>query len=126
MMEAFYIRKYGRPFRCVRPGGTVLSIADGTDVPLARSLNVSRLFWPVFWAMGARPHAAARPIGAEFRYWFMRAYGRQLESLNPMLESGTMRPYVDRVFPLDETSLASARAEAGKARDKVVIQMFED
>ncbi|MGC8494622.1 MAG: NADP-dependent oxidoreductase [Syntrophobacteraceae bacterium] len=112
-----------RSFQCVRLGGTVVSIADGPDVELARSLNVNRLFWPVFWAMGSRPHAAARRVGARYRYMFMRADGRQLESLNPLIENGTIRPHVDVVFPFDQTPQAIARVEEGKARGKVVIQV---
>ncbi|OAJ52915.1 NADP-dependent oxidoreductase [Paraburkholderia ginsengiterrae] len=115
-----------RSFQCVKPGGTVVSIADGPDVSLARALNVNRLLWPVFWAMGARPHAAAGRVGAQYRYWFMRADGPQLESLNPMLESGVVRPLVDSVFPFDQARQAIARAEEGKARGKVVIQMRDD
>lgn len=110
-------------FQCVKPGGTVVSIADGPDATLARQLQVSRLLWPVFWAMGARPHAMARRAGAYYRYWFMRASGRQLESLNPLFENGIVRPHVDAVFPFDQAPQAIARVEEGKARGKVVIQM---
>jgi NADPH:quinone reductase-like Zn-dependent oxidoreductase len=110
-------------FQCVKPGGTVVSIADGPDMLLARQLKVSRLLWPVFWALGARPHAAARRAGAHYRYWFMHADGRQLESLNPLLEDGRIRPRVDAVFPFEQTPEAIARVEEGKARGKVVIQM---
>jgi NADPH:quinone reductase-like Zn-dependent oxidoreductase len=113
-----------RSFQCIRPGGTVVSIADGPDVSLARALEVSRLLWPVFWAMGARPHAAARRVGAQYRYWFMRADGQQLEGLTALVENGTVRPHVDAVFPFDQTPQAIARAEEGKAHGKVVIQVL--
>jgi NADPH:quinone reductase-like Zn-dependent oxidoreductase len=115
-----------RSFQCVKPGGTVVSIADGPDVSIARALNVNRLLWPVFWAMGARPHAAARRIGAKYRYWFMRPDGPQLESLNPLLESGVVHATVDSIFPFAQTAQAIARAEEGNVRGKVVIQMLSD
>jgi len=60
------------------------------------------------------------------RYWFMRADGLQLESLNPLLEDGTVRPHIDRVFPFAQTAQAIAYAEAGKANGKVLIQMRPD
>lgn len=110
-------------FQCVKPGGTVVSIADGPDVPLARQLQVSRLLWPAFWATGARPHAIARRARAHYRYLFMHASGRQLESLNPLLENGIVRPHVDAVFPFDQAPQAIARVEEGKARGKVAIKM---
>lgn len=112
-----------RSFACVKPGGTVVSIADGADVAIARQFHVNRLLWPVFWALGARPHAAAKRVGATYRFWFMRPDGAQLESLNPLLEDGTIRPCIDRVFAFDETRQAVAWAEGGKAKGKVVIQM---
>jgi NADPH:quinone reductase-like Zn-dependent oxidoreductase len=112
-----------RSFQCVRPGATVVSIADGPDVSLARAMRVNRLLWPVFWAMGARPHAAARRVGAHYRYWFMRADGPQLERLTALVENGTIRPHVDSVFPFDQTPQAIARAEQGKAHGKVVIEV---
>ncbi len=113
-------------FQCVRPGATVVSIADGPDVALARALKVNRMLWPVFYAMGARPHGAARRVGAQYRYLFMRADGLQLESLNPLLEKGILRPNVDTVLPFEQTPDAVARAESGKTRGKVVIQMRPD
>lgn len=115
-----------RSFKCVKAGATVVSIADGPDVALARKLEVSRLLWPVFWAMSARPNAAARRVGARYRYWFMRADGRQLEGLNPLIENGSVRPHVDTVFPFEQTAQAIARVEEGKANGKVVIRMRAD
>ncbi|RJF88621.1 NADP-dependent oxidoreductase [Oleomonas cavernae] len=115
-----------RSFNCVKPGATVVSIADGPDVALAKKLHVSALLWPVFWAMSARPNAAARRAGARYRYLFMRADGRQLESLNSLIENGSVRPHVDSVFPFEETPQAIARVEEGKANGKVVIRMCAD
>ncbi|MDB5046612.1 MAG: NADP-dependent oxidoreductase [Deinococcus sp.] len=113
-------------FRSIKRGGTVVSISDGPDVALARHRRVSPLVWPVFAAMGAKPHAAARRAGANYRYWFMRADGQQLESLNPLLEAGRVHPHIDRVFPFAQTAQAIAYAEAGKAGGKVVVQMRPD
>lgn len=115
-----------RSFQCVKPGATVVSIADGPDVALARAMKVNRMLWPVFWAMSSRPNGAARRAGARYRYMFMRADGKQLESLNPLIESGVVRPQVGAVFPFDQTPQAVAEAEAGKTRGKVVIQMRGD
>ncbi|WP_161884350.1 NADP-dependent oxidoreductase [Deinococcus alpinitundrae] len=110
-------------FRSVKRGGTVVSISDGPDVALARHRRVNPLLWPVFAVFGAKPHAAARRAGAKYRYWFMRADGVQLEQLNPLLEDGTVRPHLDRVFPFEQTPQAIAYAEEGKAIGKVIVQM---
>ena len=39
------------------------------------------------------------------------------------IESGIIRPVVDRVFPFDSTDEALAYVEAGRARGKVVVKV---
>lgn len=115
-----------KSFQTIKPGGTVVSISAGPDLALAKRMQVSPLLWPVFWAMSAKPNIAAKKAGATYRYLFMRADGQQLQSLVPLLENGTIRPHVDRVFSFEQTPQAIAYAESGKARGKVVIQMQHD
>ncbi|XXF75404.1 NADP-dependent oxidoreductase [Myxococcaceae bacterium GXIMD 01537] len=112
-----------RSFRCVRRGGIVISISDRPDVSLARQLGVSRLLWPVFFAMGFRAHQAAWRHGARYRYLFMKPNGEQLRRIGELVDSGTLSPRVDRVFPFAQTKEAVACAESGKARGKIVIQV---
>lgn len=112
-----------RSFQTVRAGATVVSISDGPDVEVAKARGVNPLLWPVFMGLSAKPRAAAKKAQAHYRYWFMHADGKKLESLNPLLENGTLRPHIDRVFPFEQTAQALAYAESGKAKGKVVIQV---
>ncbi|GHF97220.1 NADPH:quinone oxidoreductase [Deinococcus piscis] len=115
-----------RSFQTVNPGATVVSISDGPDVQTAKSRGLSPLLWPVFMALSAKPNAAARKAQAHYRYWFMHTDGGRLESLTPLLENGTLRPHLDRIFPFEQTAQALAYAESGKAKGKVVIQMRDE
>lgn len=112
-----------KSFQTVNPGATVVSISDAPTVEVAKARGVSPLLWPVFMALSAKPRAAARKANAQYRYWFMHADGPKLESLNPLLENGTLHPHVDRVFPFEHTVQAVAYAETGQAKGKVVVQM---
>lgn len=115
-----------RSFQTVKPGATVVSISDGPTADVAKARGVNPLLWPVFMALSAKPRAAAKKARAQYRYWFMHADGLNLESMNPLLEDGTLRPHVDRVFPFEQTAQALAYAESGKARGKVVIQVRDE
>ena len=44
-----------------------------------------------------------------------------LEELRKLLEGGTIRPVVDRTFPLDEVPEAISYLRDGRARGKIVI-----
>ena len=114
-----------RSFRCVRPGGIVISITDGPDLAFAREYGVTPLLWPVFWLLGAKANQAARRHKARYRYWFMIPNGEQLRHLTTLVDQGVLRPHVARVFPFAETKEAVAYAESGKASGKVVVSLRE-
>ena len=46
---------------------------------------------------------------------------RDIEALRELLESGQVRPVIDRTFPLSEAAAAINHLEAGHARGKVVV-----
>ncbi|UXS01339.1 zinc-binding dehydrogenase [Agrobacterium tumefaciens] len=46
-------------------------------------------------------------------------------SLAALIDAGTIKPVIDRVFPFDAVSEAFAYLEAGRAKGKVVVQLVE-
>jgi NADPH:quinone reductase-like Zn-dependent oxidoreductase len=67
--------------------------------------------------------AKAKRHRVNYSFLFMRANGDQLAEITALIESGIIRPVVDRVFPFDATDQALAYVEAGRARGKVVVQV---
>ena len=53
----------------------------------------------------------------------MRANGEQLSEITSLIDSGVIRPVVDRVFPFESTNEAMAYVETGRARGKVVVKV---
>ena len=53
----------------------------------------------------------------------MKASGRQLGEIATLIDSGAIRPVVDRVSPFDQTNEAMAYVETGRAKGKVVIRV---
>jgi NADPH:quinone reductase-like Zn-dependent oxidoreductase len=51
----------------------------------------------------------------------MRAQGQQLSEITSLIESGVIRPVVDKVFPFERTAEALAYVETGRAKGKVAI-----
>ena len=47
-----------------------------------------------------------------------------LEVLTGLVESGQLRPVIDRTYPLEEVSAAIERMQAGRARGKLVVTVF--
>jgi alcohol dehydrogenase len=112
-----------RSFDVLRRGGVLVTVSGPPDAKFGRAWGVSA---PVRWAMAAlswttRRRAAKRGVAYEFL--FMEPSGAQLATLAGLIDAGTIRPVVDRVFPLAETKEALAYSETGKARGKIVIRV---
>jgi NADPH:quinone reductase-like Zn-dependent oxidoreductase len=66
--------------------------------------------------------AALSPFVRQKLGFFISKERREdLEELRKLLEAGTIRPVVDRTFPLDEVPAAIRYLREGRARGKVVI-----
>lgn len=110
-------------FECVKPGGVVVSIGGTPSAAFARSWGLNPIFVFVIGLMARKVTAAARRRNARYEYLFMRADGEQLEKITRLVESGVIKPLVDKVFPLEQVRDALAYSESGRATGKVVIKV---
>lgn len=65
----------------------------------------------------------AKKINVWFNFLFMKADGKQLDQITKLIESGIIKPVLDKVFPFKQTNEAMKYVESGKARGKVVIKI---
>ena len=65
----------------------------------------------------------AKLLEVRFSFLFMRANGGQLKEITSLINSGTIKPVMDKVFPFGSTKEALAYVESGRAKGKVVVKM---
>ncbi|MHA0043858.1 NADP-dependent oxidoreductase [Deinococcus sp. PEB2-63] len=112
-----------RSFKVLRRGGTLVTI---NGAPTSEAVRDYKVAWPVqlgLTALHLKDFRLARQHHVTFKYLFMRPDGQQLGMLGKMLQEGTLRPVIDRVFPLDDVREALAYSESGRATGKVVIEV---
>jgi NADPH:quinone reductase-like Zn-dependent oxidoreductase len=112
-----------KSLKVLKPGGQLISISGPPDMAFAKE---SGLNWFLRQAMhllsfGIRRKAAR--LGISYSFVLMRANGEQLRKITSLIESGVVRPVVDRVFPFQATSDAMVYLATGRAKGKVVITM---
>src|SRR5437667_622468 len=108
---------------CVKPGGVVVSIGSTPSAAFARSWGLNPFIVLAISVMSRKATAAARGHNARYEYFFVRADGEQLREITRLVESGVIKPLVDKVFPLERVRDALAYSESGRATGKVVIKM---
>jgi NADPH:quinone reductase-like Zn-dependent oxidoreductase len=77
----------------------------------------------IFRAMSLSVRRQAQRLGVHYSFLFMRGNASELKQIAQLIESGAIRPVVDKVFPFDATNDALAYVESGRAKGKVVIKV---
>jgi NADPH:quinone reductase-like Zn-dependent oxidoreductase len=91
-----------RSWRCLRAGGTLVSIVSPPDV------------------------AAARMHEAHARYAWVVPDGARLAMLADMIDAGKIRTVIDSLLPLAQAAAAHERSRSGHARGKIVLAVRND
>ena len=107
----------------LKPGGKLISISGPPDPEFAEAIKAPWFVKQVMRVLsfGARKKAKRRNVS--YSFLFMKASGSQLRQITPLIESGAIRPVVDKVFPFASTNDALAYVESGRAKGKVVIKV---
>jgi len=107
----------------LKPGGKLVSISGPPDVAFARESGFNWLVQQVMRLLSSGIRRKARQRGVSYSFLFMRANGQQLSEVTSLIESGAIRPIVDRVFPFRATNEAMDYLAKGRAKGKVVISV---
>lgn len=110
-----------KSFQVLKKGGMVVSISALPDFATARALNVNVALASVMGLLSLPLAVRAWSHGVHYRYLFMRPDGEQLRLITPLLESGQIKPLIDKVYPLEQTREALAHVESGRSRGKVIV-----
>lgn len=107
----------------LQPGGKMVSLVGPADTAFAeaRGLNVILKF--VFGLMGRKTKQLAAKRNVSYSFLFVRPDGAQLAEIGQLLQAGTIRPVVDKVFPFEQAMEALAYVAQGRSKGKVVVQV---
>lgn len=109
----------------IKRGGQLISISGPPDPAFAKELGLNPFLKMVMRLLSRGVRKKAKRLGIRYSFLFMRAQGQQLSEITSLIESGVIRPVVDKVFPFEKTGDALAYVETGRAKGKVVITVGE-
>lgn len=112
-----------KSLRILRPRGKVISISDPPDIAFAKEIGLSWLMKTVISLLSNKIRKQAEKLQIDYSFLFMQANGKQLSEISSMIEEGTLRPVIDKVFPFEQTNEALDYVARGRARGKVIIKV---
>jgi NADPH:quinone reductase-like Zn-dependent oxidoreductase len=107
----------------LKPGGKLISISGPPDTDFAREQGLNWLLRQAMRVLSFGIRTKARRHRVSYSFLFMRANGDQLSQITSLIETGVIRPVIDRVFPFEATNEALAYIETGRSKGKVVVKL---
>jgi NADPH:quinone reductase-like Zn-dependent oxidoreductase len=98
-------------------------VAGPPDPDFAKEFGANWFLIQAMRALGFKIRRKAKRRRVTYSFLFTKASGDQLRELGSLIDSGAIRPVVDRVFPFESTTEALAYVEKGRAKGKVVVKI---
>lgn len=112
-----------KSLKILKPGGTLVSLTGPPTAELAKELGLAWPFQMIMNLLSFSTRRKAKKLNVTFKFLFMRAEGSQLKQITQLIESGIIKPVIDKVFPFEQTNDAMAYVETGRVKGKVVIKV---
>lgn len=110
-------------FDQIKSGGVVISVAGPPDIEMREKFAKNFIVRFVMWMMARKVYSAAKAKNARYFRYLTESSGEQLSQMTPMIEQGTIKPVIDRVFPFEQGIEAFEYLVAGRAKGKVIIKI---
>ena len=112
-----------KSLRIVKPGGKVISISGPPTPDFAKAIGAPWFVKIILALISSGIRKKATKLGVNYSFLFMRADGTQLSQITSLIESGAIKPVLDKTFPFEQTNDALSYVESGRAKGKVVVRV---
>jgi len=112
-----------KSLRVLKPGGKLISISGPPDPAFAKEAGLNFVLKLVMRLLSFGVRRKAKRLNVSYSFLFIRANGDQLTDITSLIDSGVIRPIVDKIFPFEATNEAMAYVEKGRAKGKVVVKV---
>lgn len=107
----------------LKPGGQLISISGPPTPQFAQEQKLPWVMGLIMRMLSSGIRRKSRKKNINYSFVFMRASGAQLDKITRFIESGVLKPVIDRTFPFESTADALSYVEQGRSKGKVVINI---
>ncbi|AQL38551.1 NADP-dependent oxidoreductase [Pseudomonas syringae] len=107
----------------LKPGGKIVSLVGPLDKAFAQARGMNVFFTFLFGLMSRSIIRRAKKSNVTYSFLFVRPDGAQLGKIAELLESGQIKPVIDRVFAFEQAREGLEYLGRGRAKGKVVVKI---
>ncbi|MBI3234179.1 MAG: NADP-dependent oxidoreductase [Bacteroidetes bacterium] len=112
-----------KSLRIAKPNGKVISISGPPTPDFATAMKAPWFVKIILSLISSGIRKMAKKLNVAYSFLFMRAEGEQLQEITKLIESGAIKPVIDKIFPFEQINDALSYVESGRSKGKVVVKM---
>lgn len=112
-----------KSLKTVKSKGKIISISGPPTPEFAKNIGASLPIRFILSLISSSIRRKAKRKEIDYSFLFMRADGHQLNQITNLIESGVIKPVVDKIFPFEQTNVALDYVENGRAKGKVIVRV---
>src|SRR5258706_1076331 len=110
-------------FKLLKRGGGVMSLSRPPHRDFAQRQGAGLLVRAAGLLILRKVYGGDAKAGAAYCWFFTEANGDQLHDIATLVDSGAIKPAIDREFAFEQLPAALSYLEGGRARGKVVLKV---
>lgn len=112
-----------KSFEVIKSGGKIVSVSGLPNARFGKEYGSGFFKTLLFTAASHKLSALEKKHNVQYTFLFMKPSGEQLRIIANFIETGKIKPIIDRVFPFDEAQKAMEYAESGRAKGKIILKI---
>ncbi|MCQ6530442.1 NADP-dependent oxidoreductase [Bacillus mycoides] len=112
-----------KSFDIIKSEGNIVSISGMPNARFGKEFG-SGFFKTLLFSLASKKLTALeKKHNAQYSFLFMKPSGDQLRIIAKYIESGQIKPIIDRIFPFEDTQKAMEYSESGRAKGKIIVKI---
>ncbi|MFF2158256.1 NADP-dependent oxidoreductase [Paenibacillus chitinolyticus] len=112
-----------RSFKVIKSGGKIVSVSGLPNARFGKEYGSGFFKTLLFSAASHKLTALEKKHNVQYTFLFMKPSGEQLRIIANFIETGKIKPIIDRVFPFEDAQKAMEYAESGRAKGKIILKI---
>ncbi|QSB09586.1 NADP-dependent oxidoreductase [Lysinibacillus fusiformis] len=112
-----------KSFEIIKDGGKIVSVSGRPNARFAKEYGSGFFKTLLFSAASHKLTALEKKHHAQYSFLFMKPSGEQLRIIADLIETGKIKPIIDRTFSFEDAQKAMDYAESGRAKGKIIVKI---